>query len=186
MEENNERFMFKDSAYALPPWRIDEIEVLAMETLKTGGYFDYGFDYRKMITDTGIRIKKFSSFKPENLAEFSRASLSLWNDGVCLVIPRTEECGPKKMIAYNDTLSDAQVMYILLHEFAHILLKHTQQSINGESEAACFAVAMKILIEIRSAFLSEMEKVLFGRTLRDFPSKMRHLKKASAYKKEVI
>lgn len=36
------------------------------------------------------------------------------------------------MIAYNDNKSAAEVMQIIFHELAHIMLRHTQQSNLGE------------------------------------------------------
>lgn len=73
--------------YVLPPWRVNEIILLVIETLSEREYYKEDFDYKKMISDMGIKLKKFSSFNPENLEKFTQISLSLWNEGVCAVFP---------------------------------------------------------------------------------------------------
>jgi len=138
--------------YVLPPWRINEIILLAMETLSEQEYYKDDFDYQKMITDMGIKLKKFSSFSPENLEKFTNISLSLWNEGVCLVFPDTESGEQRRMIAYNDKRNASECMQIILHEFGHIKMQHTQQSISGEVEATCFALAMSIFIMLEQQF----------------------------------
>lgn len=134
--------------YALPSWRIDEIIILAVKTLNEVGYFNNNFDYKQMIRNEGIKLRKFSSFAVENLESFRGISLSRWNEGLCAIFPDPvtgEQC---RMIAYNDRHSASECMQIIFHEFAHIKLRHTQQSVNGEMEAACFALAMTIFIII--------------------------------------
>ncbi|WP_191018274.1 hypothetical protein [Treponema zioleckii] len=66
--------------YVLPPWRLNEIVMLALETLISVDFCREDFNYQKMITDRGIKIKKFSSFSPENLELFTSLSLSQWTE----------------------------------------------------------------------------------------------------------
>lgn len=138
--------------YILPSWRLNEILIEVASVLSEEEYYKEGFDYRKMIQDMGIKIKKFSSFAPENLEQFRKISLSLWNEGVCILFPDKETGGQHRMIAYNDSRSAAETMQIILHEFAHIRLRHTQQSINGEVEAACFSAAMSLMFMLEEQF----------------------------------
>lgn len=138
--------------YVLPPWRLNEIVMLALETLISVDFCREDFNYQKMITDRGIKIKKFSSFSPENLELFTSLSLSQWTEGVCLVFRDKETGEQKRMIAYNDSRNAAEVMQIILHEFAHIIMRHTQQSVNGEVEATCFALTMMLFIIIERRF----------------------------------
>ena len=139
--------------YQLPMWRVNEIILLAAQIVCSQKNFDESFDYKKMISDMGIKIKKFSSFTDENLSAFYQSSLSLWKEGVCFVLPYQEETGKKVcMIVYNDKKSSTECMEIILHEFAHIVMRHTQQSINGELEATCFALAMIIFIELEKQY----------------------------------
>lgn len=133
-------------SYVLPPWRLNEIILLAAQTLDREEYYRENFDYKKMVSGMGIKLKKYSSFTPENLEKFTEISLSLWNEGVCLVFPDVKTGEQRRMIAYNDKRSSSECMHIIFHELAHIIMRHTQQSINGEVEAACFALAMSLLV----------------------------------------
>ena len=135
--------------YILPPWRINEILLEVFSVLSAEEYYKEGFDYKRMIEGMGIKVKKFSSFSPENLKRFKENSLSLWNEGVCLLFPDDETGKQLRMIAYNDSHNATETMQITLHEFAHIRLRHTQQSINGEVEATCFSIAMKPYVHTR-------------------------------------
>ncbi|MCR5291005.1 MAG: ImmA/IrrE family metallo-endopeptidase [Treponema sp.] len=138
--------------YVLPLWRMNEIILLAIETLSDMEYYNDDFDYKNMIQEQGIKIKEFSSFASENLEKFKNVSLSLWNEGVCAIFPDPvtgEQC---RMIAYNDSHNDTECMQIVFHEFAHVKLHHTQQSINGEVEATCFALAMSVFVIVEQLF----------------------------------
>lgn len=138
--------------YVLPPWRVNDIILLAIETLSDVNYYDDDFDYKKMIREQGIKLKKFSCFAPENLEEFRKVSLSRWEEGVCVIFPNPgtgEQC---RMIAYNEKHNSIECMQIVFHEFAHIKLHHTQQSINGEVEATCFALAMTMFLLLEKLF----------------------------------
>lgn len=154
LPENNalSATMADGTPYVLPPWRINDIILLAIQTLSDVDYYNDDFDYKKMIRDQGIKLKKFSSFSPENLEEFRKVSLSRWEEGVCVIFPDSvtgEQC---RMIAYNDSHNDAECMQIVFHEFAHVKLHHTQQSINGEVEATCFAIAMSMFVILEQLF----------------------------------
>lgn len=138
--------------YVLPPWRMNEIIILAAETLSEQEYYKDNFDYKKMVLGMGIKLRKYSSFSPENLEKFTEISLSLWNEGVCLVFPDEETGEQNRMIAYNDKKSSSECMHIIFHELAHIIMRHTQQSINGEVEATCFALVMSVFIMIEEKF----------------------------------
>ena len=138
--------------YVLPSWRMNEIIQLAAETLSEQEYYKDNFDYKKMILEMGIKLKKYSSFSPENLEKFTEISLSLWNEGVCLVFPDEETGEQNRMIAYNDKKSSSECMHIIFHELAHIIMKHTQQSINGEVEATCFALVMSVFVMLEQKF----------------------------------
>ncbi len=138
--------------YVLPSWRMNEIILLAAETLSEQEYYKEDFDYKKMILEMGIKLRKYSSFSPENLAKFTEISLSLWNEGVCIVFPDEETGEQKRMIAYNDKKSSSECMHIIFHELAHIIMRHTQQSINGEVEATCFALVMSVFIMTEQKF----------------------------------
>lgn len=138
--------------YVLPPWRMNEILLLAAETLSTEEFYKDGFDYKKMIRDKGIKIRKFSSFTPDNLAAFMALSLSGWKEGICALFPDPETGGQCRMIAYDDGRTPAECMQIIFHEYGHIVLRHTQQSVNGEVEATCFALAMSLLVILEQQF----------------------------------
>ena len=117
--------------YVLPPWRVNEIILLVIETLSEREYYKEDFDYKKMISDMGI---------------------SLWNEGVCAVFPDPVTGEQRRMIAYNDKRNASECMHIIFHEFAHIIMRHTQQSISGEVEATCFALTMSLFIMIEQQF----------------------------------
>lgn len=154
LPENNalQATMEDGKPYVLPPWRVNDIILLAIQTLSDVDYYNDDFDYKKMIREQGIKLKKLSCFAPENLEEFRKISLSRWEEGVCVIFPDPgtgEQC---RMIAYNDKHNDAECMQIVFHEFAHIKLHHTQQSINGEVEATCFALAMSMFVILEQLF----------------------------------
>ena len=50
----------------IPTWHVNEIILLVIETLSEQEYYKEDFDYKKMISDMGIKLKKFSPFNPEN------------------------------------------------------------------------------------------------------------------------
>ena len=64
--------MADGTPYVLPPWRVNDIILLAIETLSDVDYYRDDFDYKKMIREQGIKIKKFSAFSPENLEKFRK------------------------------------------------------------------------------------------------------------------
>lgn len=138
--------------YTLPPWRMNQIILEVISALNDAEYYSEHFDYMQMIQCVGIKIKRFSSFSPENLEQFRQISLSLWNEGVYIMFPDEQTNEPCRMIAYNDNHTASEIMQIILHEFAHYRLKHTQQSINGETEAACFAVVMSFMLMLEAEF----------------------------------
>ncbi|GEM_PF-2168366 len=167
--------------YTLPPWRMNQIIVEVLSVLCEEDFCDAGFDYKQMVASQGIKIKRFSAFSPENIREFRKASLSLWTEGVCLVFPDVDTGATCRMIAYNDEHTAAEIMQIILHEFAHIRLRHTQQCINGELEASCFAVAMTLMIMLG-------RQLQLGRFLRRKEGKALFLQgiKSAMSQKEVV
>lgn len=148
--------------YILPPWRINEILLEVFSVLSEEEYYKEGFDYKRMIEGMGIKVKKFSSFSPENLERFKENSLSLWDEGVCLLFPDDETGKQLRMIAYNDSHNAAETMQIILHEFVHIRLRHTQQSINGEVEATCFSIAMSLMFMLEEQLHIGMKTAQIG------------------------
>lgn len=143
----------QNSTYNLPAWRLNEITAIAVKMLCDAKYYVDGFDYRKMITDKGIVIKGYSEFVPENLEKMKSCSKSFWNEGLCLVIPsENKDQKEVKLICYNDSYTHGEELVIILHEYGHISLKHTEQSINGEMEATCFAISMVIMISLEQQF----------------------------------
>ena len=145
--------------YILPPWWINSSLLEVSSVLSEEEYYKEGFDYKQMIEGMGIKVKKFSSFSPENLERFKENSLSLWDEGVCLLFPDNETREQLRMIAYNDSHNAVETMQIILHEFAHIRLRHTQQSINGEVEATCFSMAMSLMFMLEEKFHIGMRAV---------------------------
>ena len=144
--------MADGTPYVLPPWRVNDIILLAIETLSDVDYYRDDFDYKKMIREQGIKIKKFSAFSPDNLEKFRKISLSRWEEGICALFPHPvtgEQC---RMIAYNDNKSAAEVMQIIFHELAHIILRHTQQSNLGEMEATLFSGVAMLLMVLEQQF----------------------------------
>ncbi len=173
LEHMNEKAaMPAKKAYNLPFWRGLEISRLALATLTENEFYKNDFDYKKMIEDMGIKIKKFSLFTPKNLKAFKAASLSLWDQGVCLVFPDPKTGEQKRMIAYDDRQSSSDCMQTILHEFGHILMRHTQQSMNGEKEAICFSVLMMLYINmakrihIRKKIAMSKKKPFFPQLIR--------------------
>lgn len=142
----------EEKPYVLPPWRMSQILLEVLSVLDEEEYYEDGFDYKKMIRGKGIKLKGFSSFAPKNLAEFRGISISLWTEGLCLVFPDEDTGKTCRMIAYNDSLTAGETMQIILHEFAHIRLGHTEQSVNGEVEATCFAITMSLMLLLEERF----------------------------------
>ncbi len=141
-----------EKPYTLPSWRVNEIILIAIRFLHEEGYWKDGFDYQKVICDKGIVIKAYSAFKDENLAKLHKVSLSLWNEGLCLVATDKETQNVCRMIAYNDTKTAAEIMQIIFHEYAHIKFGHTEQSLHGEAEAILFSAMATFLIIAEQQF----------------------------------
>ena len=122
----------------LPSWKVSQIILTVVNLLSEEGYFREGFDYMEMIRKKGIVLKEYSAFKSENLLELQKVSIGLWNEGLCLIFPDPQTGATCRMIAYNDNKSAAEVMQIIFHELAHIILRHTQQSNLGERKRPYF------------------------------------------------
>ena len=130
------------TTYRLPSWRILELLDMASQLLCQHKYYEENFDYKKMITSMGIHIKPYSNFTPENLEKLRQETLGMRLGGMAL---RDYDPQQKKwccLVAYDDQDQSLNEMEIILHEFAHIYLGHTQQSAHAESEAICFSVAI--------------------------------------------
>ncbi len=132
--------------YTLPPWRINEIILLAIETLSAYEYYKPDFDYKKMVRSHGIKVRGFSKFTKENLEGFRKRSISSWREGVCCVFWDPESKERKAIIAYDDKAPESEQMQIVFHEFGHVIMGHTEQSLNGELEANAFSLAMTLFI----------------------------------------
>lgn len=141
-----------DKEYKLPAWRVNEIIYQAVRLLNDMEYYKDDFDYRKMIMKYGIRLKKYSALSPESLEKLQAISISIWKEGLCAVFPNKGTNQTCSLIAYNDSKSASEIMTIIMHEFGHIFLKHTEQCINAETEAFCFATAMVLLLTLESQF----------------------------------
>ena len=149
MEDCNEQ---TDKPYVLPSWRVNQSIMIAVRFLNGAGYYKDGFDYKRFILGKGIALKGYSSFKPENLKELRKVSLSLWDEGLCLVFHDRENSEKCCMIAYNDKKSVAEIMQIIFHEFGHIELRHTEQSPNAEAEATLFSAIATFLVIAEQRF----------------------------------
>lgn len=131
----------------LPSWKISQIILTVVNLLSEEGYFREGFDYMEMIRKKGIVLKEYSAFKSENLLELQKVSIGLWNEGLCLIFPDPQTGATCRMITYNDNKSAAEVMQIIFHELAHIILRHTQQSNIGEMKATLFSGVAMLLMQ---------------------------------------
>lgn len=136
----------------LPSWKVSQIILTVVNLLSEEGYFMEGFDYMEMIRKKGIVLKEYSAFKSENLLELQKVSIGLWNEGLCLIFPDPQTGATCRMIAYNDNKSAAEVMQIIFHELAHIMLRHTQQSNLGEMEATLFSGVAMLLMVLEQQF----------------------------------
>lgn len=164
--------------YVLPPWRMSQIVAEVFSAFCEGEFHRDDFDYKRMICSTGIRLTGFSSFAKENLEELKSVSPSLWDEGLCLAFPNEKTGETCRMIAFNDIHAPAETRQIILHEFGHLRLRHTQQSINGEAEATCFAIAMTVLLllerrlHIRDTIVQkERKRLLFQKPQQNITSK---------------
>ena len=142
----------KDEPYVLPAWKINQIIVNTIGFLSREEYYKDGFDYKNVISKKGILIKAYSDFSPKNLNELQKVSLSLWNEGLCLIFPDDQSQKTCCMIAYNDNKPAAEIMQIIFHEYAHILFKHTEQSPNAEAEAILFSSIATFLVIAEQKF----------------------------------
>lgn len=136
----------KDEPYVLPAWKINQIIVNTIGFLSREEYYKDGFDYKNVISKKGILIKAYSDFNPKNLNKLQKVSLSLWNEGLCLIFPDAQSHKTCYMIAYNDNKPAAEIMQIIFHEYAHIFFKHTEQSLNAEAEAILFSSIATFLL----------------------------------------
>ena len=136
----------------LPSWRVNEIILFAIQFLSNEEYWKDDFDYQKVISNEGIMLKAYSAFKENNLLKLQKISLSLWNEGLCLVVTDKERSKVCRMIAYNDTKNAVETMQIILHEYAHIIFGHTEQSMHGEAEATLFSAIATLMIIAEQQF----------------------------------
>ena len=136
----------KKQTYTLPSWRVNEIILIAVQFLNDAEFWKDGFNYQKAIMQEGIVIKGYSAFKNENLMQLQKVSLSVWNEGLCLIAHDSGTDQVCRMIAYNDAKNEAEIMQIIFHEYAHIRLRHTEQSFHGEAEAILFSAIATLLM----------------------------------------
>lgn len=151
--------------HVIPAWRINQIIRIAMKMILDAGLLDSDFDLETMIKKNAIRIKKFSDFNPENLSKLKKLSLSFRADGLCLIFPDEQTGNQCKLISYDDEKSEEEIATIILHEFGHIVLKHTEQSIIGEMEAICFVSVIICLIELNKQL--HIGQILEAQSLKD-------------------
>lgn len=141
--------------YKLPSWRVQELVTDATGFLYLHDCNKKGFDVKKMVKSYGIVIKPYSAFSPENLDKLRKESLSSRIGGLALRTYYPEEEKWCCLIAYDDTNPEIDETEILLHEFSHIYLKHTQQSLHAEHEAICFTTALLTILfleQLRNSF----------------------------------
>ncbi|MDE6705240.1 MAG: hypothetical protein K2J81_04970 [Treponemataceae bacterium] len=155
------------TGYTLPAWRLFEVMGIALKKLYDAGFCAAGFDCIKMITGEGITLRGYSSFLPENLERMRPLSKGIWQEGLCLILPADDE-NPAgvRMICYDDSYKNGAEMLIILHEYGHIVLKHTEQSMNGEAEAICFATAMFLMLTLeKQGHLAKKGSAEFARLM---------------------
>lgn len=144
------------SEFVLAPWRSQEIIKKAVFGLIEAGAIEEDFSVSKMLADKGIRLKAFSEFKKENLESLRKISVSFRNDGLCLNCPDDDNDGRCRMVAYDDSVREETHCFVILHEYGHIDLGHTQQSAVGEAEAICYATAAIVFLMLRKFFAALM------------------------------
>lgn len=134
----------------LPPWRREEIISIAVDTflaIKTGS------DIKAHIRSEGIVLREYSAFDPENLKKLQEDfPKNHWKAGFFC-----QETDPQtgkicRIIVYNDSYNETIQLHIILHEYGHAVLRHTEQCILAEQEALCFAVVMMLLLKLDDAF----------------------------------
>ncbi|MBQ0050670.1 MAG: hypothetical protein KBT11_01235 [Treponema sp.] len=140
MPNQNER-----TQYLLPSWRFKQISELATRIFIEEEFFRKDFDTVRMLESKDINVLKYSKFSEANLKKMQKFNVSFWKEGLCLVQSDSDGKHKLKMIAYDDTKDDIHKFIILMHEFSHIILEHSQQSVNGEAEANVFTTAMLML-----------------------------------------
>lgn len=121
----------------LPGKRYEEIKTIVIEMFKRHDIHNIPIDCYEITTKMGIVLKRYSQLTEEGL----NAALAKSNDGFCLL--RTEGLGPftynQWYIFYNDTLPPKRIRFTLMHEIAHVVLDHTEESDLAEAEANFFA-----------------------------------------------
>lgn len=134
--------------YRLPSWRALELLDMASQLLCQHKYYEKDFDYKKMIASMGVRIKPYSTFTPKNLERLRKETLGMRLGGLAL---REYDPHQKRwccLVAYDDQDSSLDEMEIIIHEFSHIYLGHTQQSVHAEAEAIYFSVGILGLLHL--------------------------------------
>lgn len=161
-----------DKVYVLPSWRVSEIGKLLLKHLIEEGFYKDDFNYFKMIKRHGIELLKFSNMKKENREKCSVLLENYKSDGFYYA-DSDSNGNICKMIFYDDNKSDMEVMRILMHEYGHVVLNHTQQCPNGETEAdfsslfICFLLCMEKKFHIAKKIVERYGKTIMSDMLNE-------------------
>lgn len=158
----------EDERLSLEPERLKQITFIALKTFFEFGLYEEDFDIVETLKRQGIVAIPYSNFDPKSLEKMKSFKISYW--GLGLFCRYIDENGKEiKIIAFDDSKSQEDVLIIIFHELAHCELKHTQQCTMGEIEACSFATAIIALIyALKDVFAAEKTtKVLSRKKLID-------------------
>lgn len=123
----------------LPVWRCNEIMNIAKKYVELIlNNTDEFFNVEKFLKDNGAILIPYSAFNMEEIKKLYTIKKSFWQHGLCYSTVFNDGSG-QYCIFYNDRLDSQSKMVVLLHEFGHMVLKHTEHCDLAEKEAFYFA-----------------------------------------------
>ncbi|MCM1321347.1 MAG: ImmA/IrrE family metallo-endopeptidase [Bacteroides sp.] len=128
----------ESSGYSkLPAFRCEEIKEIVADIIEEYGVVRIPIDVFALAKRLGIRLVAFSDLTECEREAFARHGITADSDGFYVLSKKGGILIP--FIFYNDCKPWERIRFTILHEIAHHVLDHRQQSDLAETEANFFA-----------------------------------------------
>ena len=124
----------------LPDFRYEEIKNIVADIIEKYKISAIPIDVFSLAEKMDIRLVKYSDLTQKDWERLSRNGITQNLPGFFFAY--TDNGKTSYAIYYNDRLNYGRIRFTILHEIAHIVLKHKEESDLAEAEANFFAKYM--------------------------------------------
>lgn len=135
-------------SFMLPDFRYEEIKDIVADVMETHNVNCIPVDVFLLAKKLGMRLVKFSDLDEYEMKQLAQWGITDDTDGFYALAVKSGVLVP--YIYYNDGKKRERIRFTILHEIAHHVLEHHQQSVLAEAEANFFAkylIAPPVLVE---------------------------------------